>query len=73
MAKGETTIEDLAGMVARGFSGVDKRFDGVGKRFDAVEEQLERIEKLMLADHKRRIERLETEMKDLSRDMLAVE
>jgi archaellum component FlaC len=58
-------------MVGRGFSEVDKRFDGVGKRFDAVEERLERIEKLILADHKRRIERLETEMKDL-RDMLAV-
>jgi hypothetical protein len=29
------------------------------KRFDAVEESLERIEKLILVDHKRRIERLE--------------
>jgi archaellum component FlaC len=44
----------------------------VDHQFGEVTEQLERIEKLMLADHKRRIERLKTEMKDL-RDMLAVE
>jgi hypothetical protein len=36
-----------------------------------VEERLERIEKFILADHKRRIERLEGEMKDL-RDLLAI-
>ncbi len=35
------------------------------KRFDAVEERLDRIEKLILADHKMRIERLEEQMKDL--------
>jgi hypothetical protein len=38
-------------MVRRGFKDVDKRFD-------AVDDRLERIEKLMLVDHKRRIERL---------------
>jgi hypothetical protein len=32
---------------------------------------LERIEKLMLVDHKRRIERLEEQVKDL-RDLLAI-
>jgi hypothetical protein len=37
MAKRETTIEDLAGMVQRGFKDVAKRFDAVDKRFDAVE------------------------------------
>ena len=43
----------------------------VDKRFDAVEDGLERIEKLMLVDHKRRIERLEEQVKDL-RDLLAI-
>ena len=28
------TLDDLAGMVKRGFDGVDKRFDRVDKRFD---------------------------------------
>jgi archaellum component FlaC len=43
---------------------VEKRFDGIDDRFD-------RIEKLILADHKRRIERLEDQVKDL-RDLLAI-
>lgn len=41
------------------------------KRFDDVEGRLERIEWLILVDHKRRIERLEGEMKDL-KEMLAI-
>ena len=57
MAK-DTTLEDLAGMMKRGFDDVDKRFD-------VVDERLDRIEKLLLADHKRRIERLEEEVKEL--------
>jgi archaellum component FlaC len=64
MGKERVTIEDLAGMVQRGFDGVDKRFD-------VIEHRLDRIEKLMLVDHKRRIERLEEQVKDL-RDLLAV-
>jgi archaellum component FlaC len=64
MAKKNVTIEDLAVMVKKGFDSVDKRFDG-------VDERLDRIEKLILADHKRRIERLEEQVKDL-RDLLAV-
>jgi hypothetical protein len=51
-------------MVKRGFDAVDKRCDGVDDRLD-------RIEKLILADHKRRIERLEEQVKDL-RDLLAI-
>ena len=50
---------------------VKKGFDGVDKRFDGVDDRLDRIEKLILADHKRRIERLEDQVKDL-RDLLAV-
>jgi len=71
MAKKKMTIDTLAVMINRGFEGVDKRFEDVDKRFDAVDARLERIEKLILADHKRRIERLEVEMRDL-KDLLAV-
>lgn len=38
---------------------------------NGVDDRLGRIEKLILADHKRRIERLEDQVKDL-RDLLAV-
>jgi len=71
MVKKKITIDTLAVMINRGFEGVDKRFDGVDQRFDAVDARLDRIEKLILVDHKRRIERLEVEMKDL-KDLLAV-
>jgi tetrahydromethanopterin S-methyltransferase subunit G len=43
MAK-ETTIEDLAEMVRKGFSGVDKRFGEVDKRFDKVEARLDTLD-----------------------------
>jgi archaellum component FlaC len=64
MSKKQVTIDGLAAMVQAGFQGVDRRFD-------AVDERLDRIEKLILADHKRRIERLEEQVKDL-RDLLAI-
>jgi hypothetical protein len=64
MSRRKVTIEELAVMVKKGFDGVDKRFDGVDDRLD-------RIEKLILADHKRWIERLEDQVQDL-RDLLAV-
>jgi archaellum component FlaC len=57
----------------------DRTFGGYGparlreieKRFDAVDDRFDRIEKLILPDHKRRIERLEEQVKDL-RDLLAI-
>jgi class 3 adenylate cyclase len=55
---------DVAGFTTLEFNSVDKRFDAVDDRFDW-------IEKPILADHKRRIERLEEQVKDL-RDLLAV-
>ena len=58
MSKKQVTIEDLAGMVSRGFNGVNKRFDEMGGRLD-------RIEKLILVSHNRRIERLEEEVKEI--------
>ena len=36
----DTTINDLAGMVQKGFEGVDKRFDAVDKRFERMERQM---------------------------------
>ncbi len=64
------TIEDLAGMIARGFEETAKKAD-VDRQFAEVNERLNRIENLLLADHKRRIEKLEAEVKEL-RDALAM-
>ena len=50
MVKRQTTIDDLAGMVQRGFQGVEKNMDEIKNRLD-------RIEKIFLVDHKHRIER----------------
>ncbi|MBU4299083.1 hypothetical protein KJ636_03515 [Patescibacteria group bacterium] len=84
MKKKRITIEDLARMVQKGFletangfletakkDEVNGRFDEVSIRFDKVEDRLERIEKLILADHKKRIEKLEFEVKEL-KELLAV-
>lgn len=53
------------------FDDVKSRFEGVNRRFDAIDDRLDRIEKLILADHKKRIERLEIEVKEL-KELLAV-
>jgi hypothetical protein len=77
MAKNEVTTDELAAMIQHGFEEtarkdeVDKGFDDVDKRLDAINDELESIEKLILADHERRIERLEEQVKEL-RDLLAV-
>jgi len=65
------TIEDLAGMIQKGFNGVDQRFDRVDQRFDKVEDRLETIEKLLIVNHRERIEKLEIEVKEL-KELLAV-
>ena len=64
------TIDDLAGMIKKGFDETAKR-EAVDLRFDKIDERLEKIEKLILADHKRRIEKLEIEVKEL-KELLAV-
>ena len=64
MSKKETTIDDLAVMVKHGFDGMDKRFNEVDKRFD-------RLERLILVDHRQRIERLEEKVADI-RGLLAI-
>lgn len=53
------------------FTAIQKDFNNVYGRFDKVDERLEKIEKLILADHKRRIEKLEIEVKEL-KELLAV-
>jgi hypothetical protein len=74
MKNKQTTIDDLAVMVQKGFNEVTKEMatktelsalrGEMNKRFD-------KIENLILADHKKRIERLETEVKEL-REMFAM-
>ncbi len=70
MPKKETTIDDLAVMVQKGFIGVDKRFDNVDKRFkdvdkrfDEVDQRLIKIERKIDSNHEQRIERLEDDVK----------
>lgn len=50
---------------------VDPYFAAIQKDFEQVYGRLGRIEQLILADHKRRIEKLETEVKEL-KELLAV-
>lgn len=44
MARKKTTIDDLAGMVQKGFEGVNERFDKVDERLDKVEGRLGDVE-----------------------------
>ena len=61
MTKKKTTIESLARMVAKGFEEAGTKVDGLksemNKRFD-------KFENIVLADHRRRIEKLELEVKE---------
>ena len=76
MAKKNTTIDELAIMVQKGFNGVDKRFEQVDKRFDVVVTKAEMnrrfdgLEDRILASHQKRIEKPEAEVKEL-REMFA--
>jgi hypothetical protein len=71
MAKKNITIDDLAVMVQKGFTGVDKRLDEMAtksemnRRFDLVDKRFDKIENLVLASHQKRIEKLEAEVKEL--------
>jgi len=68
------TIDDLAIMVQKGFNdisdGMATKVELKGLRTD-MNQRFDKIEKLILADHKKRIERLETEVKEL-REMFAM-
>lgn len=41
MVKKQTTIDDLAVMVKKGFDYVDKRFNDVDKRFNAMDKKID--------------------------------
>lgn len=62
--KKTVTIEDLAGMVQRGFLDMREEFKDVHKRLD-------NIEILLIEDDRRRIERLEDAMKNVN-ELLAI-
>ena len=66
-----TTNDDLARMIAKGFEGVDQQFSRVDRYFDKVESRLDKIEALLVGNYKKRIEKLELEMKEL-REALAL-
>lgn len=67
---GEVTNEELARMIAKGFEGTPTKQE-MNDRFDKVEVRLEKIERILLEDHRRRIEKLEDQVKEL-RDALAM-
>lgn len=56
----QTTLDSLAGMVQRGFGGIE-----VNERFD-------RLEKIIFHDHQERISRLEVEVLKLGSDFRAL-
>ena len=66
MKKKVITIEQLARMVKKGFDETATKAE-VKKGFDEVYKKLDRIENLILVDHKRRIEKLETEVQELKK------
>lgn len=69
MARKNTTIENLASMVKRGFDETGRKLDETAKkkdvdeRFNRVEERLETIEQLMLKQHSFEIHELKKRMK----------
>lgn len=71
MPKKNTTTEDLARMIAKGFSETAKESDLVKLKKEVADlrietkEGFEHMEKVVLSDYKRRIEKLEIEMKEL--------
>lgn len=66
----KVTIEKLAVMVQKGFAETATK-DDMNRRFNSVDKRLEKIENLFIADHKKRIEKLEIEIKEL-REMFAM-
>ncbi len=74
MKKKNITIDDLAVMVQKGFNEVSGKMAtraDMNARFNDVNKRFDRIEKLILENHKRRIEKLETEIKEL-KELFAV-
>ena len=70
MRKKEITIEVLARMIQKGFDETATKAE-MKKGFNEVYKRFDKIENLILIDHKRRIERLEFEVKEL-KELLAI-
>jgi len=58
-------IEDLAGMVQRGFVQVDKRFEQVDKRFEQVDKRFEQVDK--------RFDKLEKKVDDIQNKVTQID
>ena len=71
MVNRNITINDLAVMVQKGFdetakkADMDFKFEQVDRRFNQIDKRFDKLEKLILADHKKRIEKLEDELKEI--------
>ncbi len=71
MPKKNITTEDLSRMIAKGFAETATKKDLGSLKIEVNElktemnDRFDKIERLILADHKRRIERLELEMREL--------
>ncbi|MBI2644532.1 MAG: hypothetical protein HYW95_03455 [Candidatus Wildermuthbacteria bacterium] len=65
------TKQDLKQIKKVVIEAVDPYFTAIQQDFGQVYGRFDRIEKLMLADHKRRIEKLELEVREL-KDLLAI-
>lgn len=50
--KKETTVEDLALMIAKGFEQVDKRFEKVDNRFDRMDARMANLEEINSMEHR---------------------
>lgn len=87
MVKKNITIDDLAGMVKRGFDetakkrdldllkidvdGIKKRVESIDERVKNINERVENIEKLLLKQHTFQIQALEKRMKRME-DLFAM-
>ncbi len=60
----KTSMEDLAGMVARGFAGVDTKFAKVDKEFEKIDGQFAKIDK--------EFEKVEDNFKKIRNDILDI-
>lgn len=66
MANKRITIDDLAGMVQKGFNGVDKNFKNTASKTDVLnlekkmDKRFDKVEKILIEKQNRKIERLES-------------
>jgi len=68
MKKDKTTIEDLAGMVQRGFESVDKRFESVDKRFESVDKRFD----LLTDNVNSRFDRVESRLDAIEMELIDI-